>query len=266
MYKLISLCLFFALSCVAPQSQAWGTFGHKAVCHIAYKELTPQAKNRVDALLKHTEFESFGEACVWADLIRGDSHFDWAKPLHYLNVKRGTKHIDPETVCPKWGCVYSAIADQSDKLKGEKDPQQAAQALMFLGHFVGDLHQPLHAGFADDKGGNSTEVKFFDEDKRLHSVWDSGIIYKIWPKQNWRSAANNMRKAVPEAQKQKWQQSNVETWANESVSLAASLYTDIDKPMQQGYVDKHKDTIVLRIQQAGIRLGNLLNQLLAQQK
>jgi S1/P1 Nuclease len=116
----------------------------------------------VQGLLRDDPASGFPEACVWTDASRGDPAYDWAKPHHYVNVPAGAAGIDLARDCPpERSCIIRAITMHIGTLRDEKtSAADKAQALKFLGHFVGDIHQPLHAGHAEDRGGTAIKVRF----------------------------------------------------------------------------------------------------------
>ncbi|MCH7813784.1 MAG: S1/P1 nuclease [Planctomycetes bacterium] len=165
---------FFLAVLVATPCFGWGRDGHKITGTIATHYLTPEAKVGVTALLGD---QSLAEVSTWADEIRSNPAYRWASPLHYSNVKPGEAEFDLSRDCPERGCVVSAIIKYAKVLRS-KDASHAekAEALKFLVHFVGDIHQPLHVSHAKDKGGNDIKVEFFHDRTNLHRLWDSGLI------------------------------------------------------------------------------------------
>ena len=142
-------------------ADAWGEEGHQIVGAIAMTRLTPQTRAAIIELLGNDDLAKAG---LWADQIRGDSKYDWAKPLHYVNAPRNENIIVLERDCAKGECVIGAItrflAVASDSTK---PIEERREALKFAIHFIGDLHQPLHAGYADDMGGNRIQVIAFGD-------------------------------------------------------------------------------------------------------
>lgn len=151
---------------------AWGAMGHRIVGQIADDNLSPKAKKSIQKVLNG---ETLAQASTWADMIRSDPNWDYVKPWHFVDLPDGTSYSDvnpnPE------GDVIQAITKQIDILKNEKATNdEKLNALKFIVHFVGDIHQPLHAGRPDDRGGNLIKVKFNVRSMNLHSLWDSGMI------------------------------------------------------------------------------------------
>jgi hypothetical protein len=137
------------------------------------------------------DLDVFADASTWADderTVRPETA-GW----HFVDIPRGAPTGDIAPYCPpSTGCVTSAIADELAVLrKTDASAQERADALRFLVHFVGDLHQPLHATTNDDRGGNCVPVTFFGtvptkpnpltEDYRpnLHGIWDTDILERF---------------------------------------------------------------------------------------
>jgi S1/P1 Nuclease len=185
-----------ASSLVAPTAHAWGCKGHQTVALIAEKHLTPETKefvisllnaNPVDPQLKRycgsAVSDPMGDASTWADDVRGERKNG---PWHYIDIPRGAARGPIEAFCGKEGCVVSAIAEQLAILKDKSaNGTKRAEALRYIVHFVGDLHQPLHSTTNADEGGNCLPLKYFRRDPHerghgfspnLHSIWDSAIL------------------------------------------------------------------------------------------
>lgn len=195
--KRTCLCVAFGLVCLAcaPRMQAWGCKGHQTVALIAEKYLTADAKQFVLKLLSENPIDSklsrycgsairdaMADASTWADDVRNEKKNG---PWHYIDIPRGAKRGPLEPYCGEDGCVTKAIAEQLAILKDKNaDGAKRAEALRYIIHFVGDLHQPLHATTNADEGGNCVPVKYFRRkphehnhsfSPNLHSLWDSAI-------------------------------------------------------------------------------------------
>src|SRR2546425_3755787 len=202
--QLTRIALLVALSSVACARQAWpwGCEGHETVALIAEKHLNANALQHVTDLLKNNPTDPhlhrlcknggadlMADASTWADDER-DVRKDTA-PWHFLDIPRGTPQTKAADFCPSTtGCVTSALNDQINVLKAGGSNQQTADALRFVIHFVGDLHQPLHCTTNNDRGGNCVPVAFFARNPRitdsqkesyspnLHAVWETDIVKK----------------------------------------------------------------------------------------
>lgn len=159
---------------LAPHGSArWGVLGHRVVARIAETRLTVPARAEVRALLHGG---TLVDVAMWADSIR--PHRRTTAPWHYVNVPITDSVFDRASVCPDPpGCVVSAIERFQSRLADRTLPaQDRAEALRFLVHLIGDLHQPLHAGDDHDRGGNSVLVTYLGRTTNLHALWDSGLL------------------------------------------------------------------------------------------
>jgi hypothetical protein len=162
---------------VTLQALAWGADGHRLVATVAEGFLTPAARAEAASLLALEPGATLASVSTWADEVRNPATAAW----HYVNFPRGeTCTYSAERLCTGSACVVSAIEQQTAILASAAPAAERLLALKYVVHFVGDVHQPLHAGYADDKGGNSYQLRAFDRGSNLHSVWDSGLI-RIWP-------------------------------------------------------------------------------------
>ena len=151
---------------------AWGRYGHEVTGHLAALQLSPQAAEAIDELL---DGRSLADVSVWADEVRPDRQE--TAPLHYVNAARGVVRPRAEDLALEQGNVYSAVLGYAELIVDEtKSIDQRREALKFFVHFVGDLHQPLHAGFADDRGANDFAVLYQGEPSSLHRYWDTQIL------------------------------------------------------------------------------------------
>lgn len=185
----------FAEFAVVPSALAWGCKGHQTVALIAEKHLTPETRewvlkllseNPIDPKLKRycgeATRDAMADAATWADDVRGERKNG---PWHYIDIPRGSKHGPLEPYCGREGCVTSAITEQLAILKNKNaDAAERAEALRYVIHFVGDLHQPLHTITNSDEGGNCVPLKYLRRNPRehnhsfspnLHSIWDTAI-------------------------------------------------------------------------------------------
>ncbi len=153
------------------EAARWGRVGHRVVARIAAGRLTPATRNQVRYLLGES---SLAEVSTWADEIR--SSRPETSPWHYVNIPVIDSVYRPERHC-RPGCVISATEEQLAILADRsRSRSERAEALKWVVHFVGDLHQPLHAGDRGDRGGNDVTVWFKGRRTNLHSLWDSRLL------------------------------------------------------------------------------------------
>jgi len=163
-------------------AQAWWEYGHETVAEIAMLEVSPRTRAEVRRLLAQSHrletptcpARTPAEASVWADCVRamGD-RFSYTAPWHYQNVNV-CKPFDLATPCANGNCVSAQIERHTRLLKDRKLPvRERVASLAFLIHFVGDMHQPMHAGDRADLGGNRFPAFYSSRIRsNLHAIWD----------------------------------------------------------------------------------------------
>jgi hypothetical protein len=174
--KLTAVFWFSVAGAVAPPlGFAWGHEGHQIVALIAEKNITPAALARAKAILGGASLE---DVASWADDYRRD--YPETGPWHYIDIPLADSRIDMARECPDGQCVIAQTERFLSVLKDPKPDRAAkAEALKFVVHFVGDLHQPLHDEDDRDKGGNERRVTFDRKIDNLHWVWDTGLLEHI---------------------------------------------------------------------------------------
>ena len=201
---------------LARDVSAWGDTGHQIICEIAFQELHPQARAAVTRLLQHeADFMTFATACTWPDHPRKRAS------EHFVNLPRAAAQLE-HNACPSdVPCVVTAIAQDVETLArpSASDPEKLA-ALKFLGHWVGDVHQPLHVSFQDDKGGNEIDEQAPCA-QNLHAVWDTCIIQRKLGT-NVPHIATELRAQVTEAERTRWTTTGAKDWANESFAITTA--------------------------------------------
>ncbi len=262
---------------------AWGDTAHRIICEITFKELNSQARAEVKRLIRlDPVFFTFSGSCIWPDHPRKRSR------EHFVNLPRSATQLENDS-CPLVDkCVVMAIeVDLQIVADAGATDASKLDALKFLGHWVGDIHQPLHVSFRDDRGGNSIKVSG-PCSRNLHAVWD-GCIIETKLGTDIRNIATDLREAVTPADRVQWNRTGPKTWANESFRITISkatgycvkkdnacwYATDNNKldrneekrmlVVDDAYIERQLPTIKERLTQAGIRLGHLLNHALVNQ-
>ncbi|MCW8109850.1 S1/P1 nuclease [Alteromonas ponticola] len=240
---------------------AWGQTGHRVTGAIAEHYLSPNAKAALNDLLPN---ESLAEASTWADEMRSNPHPFWQKtasPWHYVTIP-GNKNYQ-QAGAPAQGDAYTALEQFRTTLKNPQSTREEKQkALRFIVHIIGDLHQPLHAGDGTDRGGNDVKVRFFWQDSNLHRVWDSQLIaqrelsYSEWSE--W------LLPKITQAERRDWRDTNPQTWIAESVTIRKTIYPKDANNMNYDYLYQHIPTVKKRLQQAGVRIADYLNEIYQQ--
>ena len=239
--------LFLGTVSFPTQARAWGCEGHQVVALLAEKHLSPHALAMAKKILadspidptlsrycKEGGIDPLADASTWPDDVRGLR--PETAPWHYVDIPLGITHRNVEKYCdPKEGCVTRAITEELAVLRSANaNPKDRADALRFLIHFVGDLHQPLHAATNNDEGGNCVPVAFFDLTAQLrnpqtesyapnlHGVWDTNILGRATKGKTVDQVALDLDQSFRKKMSG-WQkgQANIDAWAWESYKLAA---------------------------------------------
>jgi hypothetical protein len=243
---------------------AWGPEGHNLVARLAEAQLTTAARARVAEILgPGTTLASISS---WADQLRRSR--PETGPWHYIDIPINRPHLDMARDCPNGDCVITKILD-FEKVLGDPatNPEQRRDALMFIVHFVGDMHQPLHCADNQDKGGNDVNTQFFGKPMNLHSMWDSALLVRMGDED--KLFAEFSRDMTPK-RKKNWAKGTVEDWAEESHKAAQkTVYGKLPKvpkgtaaPIADAYERAADPLIKQQIEKAGIRLAHVLNTLL----
>jgi len=258
---------------------AWGETGHRAVCQMAYEESLPEARVELDRLIAlDPDFDNFADSCLFADK---PERIRWQD--HFINMSRSTQAVTTADCPLAESCAFSAIhSDFLVLLDPQATDAEKLLALKLLGHWVGDVHQPMHVSFQDDRGANSNRVDPDSENASLHGVWDYTIIADSLG-DDYQEIATSLRDDISEQQRAAWKHDSPIEWVNESFQITISpaagyciqkqgacWYSSDNMMLDQGeewrnltitadYLQMHAPIIKLRLQQAAIRLAQLLN-------
>ena len=170
--RLVGPVLSLLLVLGFPPAHAWGAQGHQVIAGLALAQLTPKVRIEVDRLLAQQPGETLISISMWADEHKNPITARW----HYVNFPRGTCKFEGARDCPDGQCLTGAIEKQTAVCASNSPAEKRLNALKYLVHLVGDVYQPLHAGYADDRGGNQFQLQAFRRGTNLHALWDSGII------------------------------------------------------------------------------------------
>lgn len=180
----IRLLLALAVIFVIPSAAAWSVRGHRLVGALAQAELTPRAQRAVTVLLAGEPEPTLAGVSTWADDVRANDPVlgKLSAPWHYVSIHAPSCAYNEATDCPDGNCVVGAIRAQAAILADARQPLAARrQALKFVVHFVGDVHQPLHSNNREDKGGNTVQIQMPLADgtlqgSNMHTLWDKGLV------------------------------------------------------------------------------------------
>ena len=234
---------------VAPTAAyAWGADGHRLVASLAYEGLSPRATKFVDALLSLEPGATIESIATWADEIKAPDTAPW----HYVNMPYGAAcHFDAERDCRDGRCLVKAIKTQLALLGAGSAPRsERLIALKFVVHLVPDAEQPLHAGFRDDKGGNTFQVQAFGRGSNLHAVWDSGLI------RNWPNGLRDLKEQVrATANAAKANSADPSSWVEDSCTIVQSPgFYPQSHVIDASYQQQSDAVLVSQLAKAVIRL------------
>jgi hypothetical protein len=258
-FGLIFLALLLASTGPAA---AFGPLGHRIVGQLAQRQLTPAAAAQVRLLLAGEPEPTLAGVANWADQLRdsdpvlGKQTARW----HYVNFPRGDCHYVPARDCPDGNCVVAAIQRQLLILSDRSRPNgERAEALKFLVHLVADVHQPLHAGYQDDRGGNNFQINYRGQGSNLHSVWDSTLLDDRGLDADTYVAALAKQSPLPPDATRRSDRPAAD-WAEESCRIVqqSDLYPSTHV-LSDAYLDMHRPLAEQRLRQAAARLAGLIN-------
>lgn len=256
-WRAVLLALGVAVALAYPASaRAWGNLGHQTVARLAQMQLTPAAQTQLAQLLALEPGSTLESISTWADDTRDAATASW----HYINFPRGQCHYEAQRDCPEGACVVGAIERQSAVLVSRLPDAEKLVALKYLVHLVADMHQPLHAGHQDDRGGNRYQLQAFMVGSNLHALWDAGLL-----RQRGESLAQLSQRLLasgphPTAAELAWSAGKV---AEESCRVVASPGFYPPHLVGLDYMDRFAPLLDQRLAFAGARLAHLLNLLLS---
>jgi hypothetical protein len=275
------LLLLAAVLAAPLPALAWGPKGHQIVADLAARRLQPEARSEVARLLAGEPASTDGQAPTLASIANwaDDRRASETGPVrtgrrHYINFNGPECAYVPPADCPDGQCeVVGAINRNLQMLADRRRPDaERLEALKFLVHFVGDVHQPLHASPLRDRGGNDYQLNYrgkvsapeaTEPGTNLHAVWDSLILQRA--RLSADAYADYLDRQPPLPPDQSWQSDRpAVAWAVESCRIVAD--GDIYPPghvIDDHYLDAHRLQAEARLRQAGARLAAMLNSALA---
>lgn len=290
------LGLTLCLATLPGHAGAWGADGHHATCLLAEPLLEPATLKAVRSLLPERANGSLASMCTWADDIKWMQKYHWTSPLHYIDTPDFLCRYNYDRDCydergNKGFCASGAINNFTSQLTqfqlqaqsprsllrgAHQTEYNLTEALLFLAHIVGDIHQPLHVGFTSDAGGNTILVRWYRRKANLHHVWDDEILdrakdlyyNKSLPTMVDAIMQNITNNWVGEAQL--WSEcpngeiACPDTYATEGISLACNYAYRNASPgatLADDYFFSRLPIVETRLAQGGVRLAAILNRL-----
>jgi S1/P1 Nuclease len=251
----VSTFLAFNLLTLAP-SFSWFDKGHRIVGLIAQANLTAEARKKIEEILPGNM--TLADAAVWPD-HEGRSIRDF-DPLHYVSIPENAVGYDQGRDCPERNCMVEALKWFLAVVADKNAPIMVRRvALYYVAHLVGDMHQPLHAGRAGDRGGVDISVSYRGETTNLHFFWDTNLVELETGTDE--EIAKRLTGNLTAEERLKWQAGDPTQWTNESVTLVRSYAYNAASSVElsDDYVEKARPIVRSRLAQAGLRLAWLLN-------
>lgn len=249
--------LSFALTFAEPL-RAWGPEGHEVITRIADARLPDHIRRNLKYLFR--DEISLQSIADWADEIRVERPY--TTPWHYINIPPSAEGVDWKPDCPEGNCITVKIREFAGIVRlAIKTREERQEALQFLVHLVGDLHQPLNAGFLQDHGGNDTTITFGGEEMTLHEFWDGAPIGQKG--ETPEDLANRLSAAITPEQEHQWRKGSSRDWTWESHEVAVrNAYSNLPpgapKQIDEQYAVRARRVSEEQLMKAGIRLVRIL--------
>jgi hypothetical protein len=258
------LAALFLLVGSPVEAFAWGYSGHRIIAEIAEQFLEPQTVREVRDLLAIENVSTLAEVSTWADQIRVQR--PETAPWHYVNIPVHPLAGEPDGYdaardCPNNACVVAKI-EQFERVLADRQAAQRLrlEALKYLIHFIGDVHQPLHASNDQDRGGNEAKVTFMGHQTNLHAVWDTGILQPAVVDE--REYALRLFQKITQGEIEEWSQGNSIAWANETHRMAViAIYGELPRAgiLPENYEARALPIVNGQLERSGVRLARVLN-------
>lgn len=272
MRKLTALFALIIFTCA--QLFAWGSKGHQIVGDIARDHLSDAARRNIRQLLGNDDLASIAN---WADEVRKDrpESYNW----HFVDIPKDAAGFSETRDCyvpdekhpsskdDHQNCAVDRISKFAQVVADRAAPQQdRVEALKYLVHFVGDLHQPLHA-IGEARGGNDIHIVEFgrtdcnDRPCTFHSVWDTALL-----EHTGRSEHDYVAYLEEQITANNWQSrasGTPEEWANDSHQVARKIWLDNGAAVDEAYYKANIGIVDQQLSLAGLRLAGILNSIFA---
>ncbi len=256
MKKAVLLFILVVQVAAANTPPFWGKTGHRVVGEVAQAHLSKRAKRSIHKILNG---QSLAAVSNFADDIKSDTLYRKFSPWHYVNypADKRYKEVPPSEEGDIVMAIERCVNIVKDPLSSDGDKEFYLKMLV---HFIGDLHQPLHAGWEANRGGNDIQLQWFGQGSNLHRLWDSNLIDQFG------MSYSEMAVNLPELSKnerQAMQEGTVYDWVEESHQLANKLYASVEVGEKLGYQYSYKywDTVEAQLLKGGVRLAAVLNDL-----
>jgi hypothetical protein len=278
MFLRFAACLAFVMAFLPAPALAWWEYGHETIATIAADNVKPQTRRAIASLLRHADLletpscpaKTIEQASIWADCIKTlKNRFSYAYNWHYQNVSI-CKPFDVKAACPDGNCVSAQIDRNFRLLKDRSVPtRERVMALAFLVHFVGDLHQPLHAADDGDLGGNQQKADYgivANPKLNLHTIWDGYLSERSI------SAPPSLLHAYPAADRAEMGGGTTADWSKENWEISRDMAyatarggspctapKDMRGKLSEDQIAVLVPVVRLQVKRGGLRLARLLD-------
>jgi hypothetical protein len=259
MKKYIKICFVYVVFSLPLFCNAWGLLGHRIIGQIADSYLSPKAKVEVTKILG---FESIAMASNWPDFVKSDSAYRYLSLWHYVNFKSGLSYEEMDAFLKNDTTTnaYTKINFLTIELKrGKLLPTETKQLYVrLLIHLIGDVHQPLHLGRVEDRGGNAVKVKWFNSDANLHQVWDEKLI--SFQELSYTEYVNAINFTTLK-QRNAWQKQTLSQWMFDTYQLTEKVYAETVPESRLDFLYNFKFVAAMNDQllKGGVHLAGVLN-------
>jgi nuclease S1 len=257
--KVVTVLATICVALAPSFSWGWGREGHQIVASVAEDHLDETTKVMIQSLIGNNHLYSIA---TWADDIRRERHE--TAPWHYVDIPFGGSYSANRDCPPPNSCVVVKITEFTKVLTNKQASRDdRAEALKFVVHFVGDIHQPMHA-VGEAKGGNGIHVRFFDSDRcgsyecNLHGVWDTDLIEHAGLERE--EYAQHEEQLIGANKLEALADGTPQQWANESHQLAQAAWVPDGTDLNKLYYEKQIKVVDRQLALAGLRLAKLLNE------
>lgn len=248
----------YALFGYSTETLAWSADGHTSIGILAMSQLQAEPRRELESIIGPVDGQAMEKACNWPDKVRETKEWDWSARLHYINIPRGDFVYLESRDCADQQCATQAIKRYATELANREAPkEQRWQAFAWLCHLVGDLHQPLHAGFADDRGGNDFDIIFKGEQINLHGFWDFELINQHAG--NWQNLVSLLSTSPAVEAGSNWSPEMVNDWTNESHKLAKQTVYPATENIDETYVQQSWELAQKQLSSAASHLALIIN-------
>jgi hypothetical protein len=264
---LSALLTCLTLAVYTTEAISWGHDGNTSIGILAINQLQPEALQELESIVNPLTKQAMAEACNWPDVYREAEEGGWSTPLHYINIPRGDEVYTESRDCPEQAnragrpaqfCATEAIKHYAAELSNrEASPQQRWRSFAWLCHLVADLHQPMHAGFADDRGGNDVQVSFGEWNMNLYRFWDSTLINE--EAGSWQYLVGQLSEFPPVQAGTDWSPSMVNDWTNRSHALAIEKAYPPTSKIDEAFAEQSWELIQEQIRLAASHLALIIN-------